>query len=82
MSDSTPPISTPISAANSPFNASGKTAASACGGALAVVYVLFHPGTLTAEGAGALGVASSIIFSYFHDVFSELLFRYGPKTND
>ena len=65
----------------SPFNASGKTAASACGGALAMLYVLFHPGLFSAEGAGSLGVACSIVFSYFHDVVSELIRRYGPTPN-
>lgn len=63
------------------FSASGKTAASACGGALAMIYVLAHPQQFSAEGAGSLGVACSIIFSYFHDVVSELILRYGPKPN-
>lgn len=79
MSDnqlSPPPIGNPNA-----FGASGKTAASACGGAIAVIYVLTHPQQFTVEGAGSLGVACSLIFSYFHDVISELIRLYGPKPN-
>lgn len=78
MASDTPPSD---STDKSAFSASGKTAAAGCGGALATLYVLFHPDQFNAASASSLGVACSIVFSYFHDVISELIRRYGPTPN-